>query len=59
MRHNPIGICYLPNPFVGELCYPNESRVIPNVVIDVIPFIYPLHRFAYLKEYMLYAIRPG
>ena len=25
MRHNPIGICYLPYPFVGELRYSNES----------------------------------
>ena len=31
MRHNPVGVCYLPYPFVGELHYPNESRVIPNV----------------------------
>ena len=59
MRHNPVGICYLPYLFVGELHYPNESRVIPNVATDIIPFIYPLHRFASVDEYMLRAIRPG
>ena len=59
MRHNPIGICYLPYPFVGELRYPNESRVIPNVATDIIPFIYPLHRFASVEEYMSHAVRPG
>ena len=41
MRLNSIGICYLSYPFVGELHYPNESRVIPNVATDIIPFIYP------------------
>ena len=59
MRHNPVGVFYLPYPFVGELHYPNESRVIPNVATDIIPFIYPLHRFASVDEYMLRAIRPG
>ena len=59
MRHNPVGVCYLPYPFVGELRYPNESRVIPNVATDIIPFIYPLHRFASVDEYMLRAVRPG
>ena len=59
MRHNPIGICYLPYFLVEELCYPNESRVIPNVATDIILFIYPLHRFASVEEYMLHAIRPG
>ena len=59
MRHNPIGICYLPYPFVGELHYPNESRVIPNVATDIILFIYPLHRFASIELYMLYAVRLG
>ena len=59
MRHNPIGICYLPYSFVGELRYPNESRVIPNVATDIIPFIYPLHRFALVEEYMLHDVRLG
>ena len=59
MRHNHVGICYLPYPIVEELCYPNDSRVIPNVAIDIIPFNYPLHRFASVEEYMLYAIIPG
>ena len=59
MRHNPVGICYLAYPFLGELHYPNESRDIPNVAADIIPFIYPLHRIASIDEYMLHAIRPG
>ena len=59
MRHNPIGVCYLPYPFVGELHYPNESRVIPNVATDIIPFIYPLHRFASVDKYMLRVVRPS
>ena len=49
MKHNPIGICYLPYPFVGEFRYPNENRVIPNVATDIILFIYPLHRFASIE----------
>ena len=59
MRHNLVGICYLPYPFVGELHYPNESRVIPNVATDIIPLIYPLHRFGSVDEYMLHIVRPG
>ena len=59
MRYNPGGICYLPYHFVGELCYLNESRVIPNVATDIIPFIYPLHRFASIEEYMLHVVRLG
>ena len=59
MRHNTVGVCYLPYPFVGELYYLNENRVTPNVATDIIPFIYPLHRFAFVDEYMLRAVRPG
>ena len=59
MRHNADAICYLPFPFHGELHYPNESRVIPNVATDIIPFIFPLHRFASVVDYMVRAIRPG
>ncbi len=50
---------FLPNPFVGEIRYPNQSTVIPNIAIDIIPFIFPLHRFRSVSEYMLHAIRPG
>ena len=59
MRYNLISICYLPYPFVGELHYLNKSTVIPNVASDIIPFIYPLHRFAFVDEYMMHAIRPS
>ena len=59
MRHNVDAICYLPFPFHGELHYPNESRVIPNVATDIIPFIFPLHRFASVEDYMVHAVRPG
>ena len=59
MRHNANAICYLPFPFHGELHYLNESRVIPNVAIDIIPFIFPSHRFALVEDYMIHAVRPG
>ena len=59
MRHNPNCICYLPYSFVGEFHYPNESRVIPNVATDIILFIYSLHRFASVEEYMVHAVKPG
>ena len=45
-------------PFLGEFHYPNESRVIPNVATNIIPFIFPLHRFPSVLEYMVYAVRP-
>ena len=59
MRHNVDAICYLPFPFHGELHYPNESRVIPNVATDIIPFIFPLYRFASVEDYMVHAVRLG
>ena len=60
MRHNADAICYLPFPFLGEFHYPNEStRVIPNVATDIIPFIFPLHRFPLVAEYMVHVVRPG
>ena len=59
MRHNADAICYLPFPFLGKFHYPNESRVIPNVATDIIPFIFPLHRFLSVAEYMVRAVRPG
>ena len=36
MRHNVDAICYLPYPFLGKFHYPNENRLIPNVVADII-----------------------
>ena len=59
MRHNADAICYLPFPFHGKLHYPNDSRVIPNVATDIIPFIFPLHMFALVADYMVHAVRPG
>ena len=59
MRHNVDAICYLPFSFLGELHYPNESRVIPNVATGNIPFIFPLQRFASVEDYMVHAVRPG
>ena len=59
MRHNADAICFLPFPFRGEFHYPNESRAIPNVATDIIPFIFPLHRFPSVLEYMVHAVRPG
>ena len=59
MRHNTDAICYLPYPFLGEFYYPNESRVIPNVATNIIPFIFSLSRFALVEDYMIHAVRPG
>ena len=59
MRHNADAICYLPFPFHGEFHYLNDSKVIPNVATDIIPFIFPLHRFASVADYMVHAVRPG
>ena len=59
MRHNADAICYLPFPFLGEFHYPNESRAIPNVATDIIPFIFPLYRFPSVPKYMVHAVRPG
>ena len=58
LRLNASAICYLPFPFLGEFHYLNESRVIPNVATDIIPFIFPLHRFPSIVEYMVHAVRP-
>ena len=59
MKHNANAICYLHFPFLGEFHYPNESRVILNVATDIIPFNFPLHRFASVEDYMVHAVRPG
>ena len=59
MKHNANAICYLPFPFLGKFYYPNESRVIPNVATDIIPFIFPLQRFPSVAEYMVHVVRPG
>ena len=59
MRHNADAICYLPFPFLGEFHYPNESRVILNVATDIIPFIFPLHRFPLVADYMVHTVRLG
>ena len=59
MKHNADAICYLPFQFLGEFHYPNESRVIPTVATDIVPFIFPLHRFASVGDYMVHAVRPG
>ena len=45
--------------FLRKYYYPNESRVIPNVATDIIPFIFPLYRFPSVPEYMVHAVRPG
>ena len=59
MRHNANAICYLPFPFLRKFHYPNESRVIPNVATDIIPFIIPLYRFVSIEHYMIHTGRPG
>ena len=59
MRYNADAICYLPFPFLREFHYLNESRVIPNVEIHIIPFIFHLYRFPSVAEYMVHAVRPS
>ena len=59
MRHNTHAICYLPFPFLGEFHYPNESRVVPKVATNIIPFNFPLHRFVSVEDYIVHTVRPG
>ena len=59
MRQNADAICYLPFPFLGEFHYLNESGDISNVATNIIPFIFPLHRFASVEDYMVHTIKPG
>ena len=59
MRHNADAIGYLPFPFLREFHYSNESRVIPNVATDIIPFIFLLHRIHSVADYMVHTVRPG
>lgn len=59
LRMTPKVFSYLPHPFVGDLCFPNKSKVIPNIATDLLPFIYPLHRFPSVPDYMRRAIIPG
>ena len=59
MRHNVDVICYLPFLILGEFHYPNKSRVIPIVATNIIPFIFPLHRFALIEDYMVHDVKPS
>ena len=59
MRHNADTIYILSFSFLEEFHYPNESRVIPNVATEITPFIFPLHRFASVADYMVHAVRPS
>lgn len=59
LRRTPDHACYIPWPFVGEVYSPTKSGVIPNVATDILPLIYPLHKFESVREYMKHAQRPG
>jgi hypothetical protein len=52
-------ISYRPFPFRGQISFPNDSGIIPNVATDILPFIYPLHKFGSVPEYVRQAPRPG
>ena len=43
----------------GHISLKIWPNVIPNVATDIIPFIFPLHRFASVADYMVHAVRPG
>jgi hypothetical protein len=59
LRRTPDTACYIPLPFVGDPSLPNDSRVIPNIATDIIPFIYPLYEYESVSEYLKGARRPG
>ena len=44
--------CYIPWPLFGDLSSSHMTGVIPNVAMDLLPFIYPLHKFECVNEYM-------
>ena len=52
LRRTPDTACYIPHPFVGDVNFPNDSRVIPNISTDIIPFIYPLYEYESILEYL-------
>ena len=57
LRRTPDSACYMPWPFQGD--FTASSRTIPNVATDIIPFIYPLHQFESVSDYMKHSHRPG
>ena len=59
LRRTPDTACYFPHPFVGDLNFPNDSRVIPNIATNIIPFIYPMYEYESVSEYLKVAKRPG
>ena len=59
IRYNANAICYLSFLFLGEFHYPNENKVIPNIATNIIPFIFPLYRFASVADYMIHVVKSG
>ena len=59
LRRTPDTTCYLPFPFVGEFSLPNSSRVIPDMSVDIIPFVYPLVDYESISKYLKSSSRPG
>ncbi|KAG0587914.1 hypothetical protein KC19_2G200800 [Ceratodon purpureus] len=59
LRRTPNCMCYIPWPFQGHLNFPNDDGVIPNIATDILPLVYPLHKFGSVPEYMAQACRPG
>ena len=58
LRKTPDSACYIPFPFVGELSIPNSSRVIPDVNLDLLSFIYPLAEYNSVSEYLNSSSKP-
>jgi hypothetical protein len=57
LRMTPDAACYMPWPFQGDIT--SASTIIPNVATDILPFIYPLHKFQSVTDYMKHSHRPG
>jgi hypothetical protein len=56
LRKVPDSACYIPLPFQGSSC---RSGVISNAATDLLPFIYPMHMFESVSEYIRCSPRPG
>ena len=57
LRRTPDAACYMPWPFQGDMT--SSSTIIPNVATDILPFIYPLHKFQSVSDYMKHSHRLG
>jgi hypothetical protein len=59
LRKAPDAACYIPLPFQGDFSSSCRAGVITNVATDLLRFIYPLHKFEFVCEYIMCSHRPG